>query len=77
MLVEKFGKEIVSIKDSRSTNPVFFAAQQGKEKHTEIVSLIGFRGSRLALQIFHDRRGREGDFYVEYWSNNLHSHTSL
>ena len=29
VLVGKFGKEIASLKDSRSTTPVFFAAQQG------------------------------------------------
>lgn len=29
LLVEKFGSEIAYRKDNRSTNPVFFAAQQG------------------------------------------------
>lgn len=36
ILVEKFGTEIVSRKDSRDTNPVFFAAQQG-EAHAHIL----------------------------------------
>ena len=30
MFVEKFGTDIVSREDNRSTRPVFFAAQQGK-----------------------------------------------
>lgn len=30
MLVEKFGSEVVSRKDNRSTSAVFFAAQQGE-----------------------------------------------
>lgn len=32
MIVNKFGQEIVTRKDNRFTNPVFFAAQQGKKK---------------------------------------------
>ena len=33
MLVEKFGKDIVSVEDNRFTTPVFFAAQTGMAKN--------------------------------------------
>lgn len=45
MLVEKFGTEIVSRKDNRFTNPVFFAAQQGEAyKLTDVAKIVFYHG---------------------------------
>lgn len=45
MLVEKFGTEIVSRKDNRFTNPVFFAAQQGEAYElTDVAKIVSYHG---------------------------------
>ena len=61
MLVDKFGVDIVTRKDNRFTNPVFFAAQQGiirkcrksKRNGKREMEGVGERGESVG--------GREGE----------------